>query len=328
MKKQVALCIVVLVFLCITTGCDENKASTSDLVLRFTCDKFIQSQRSLIPEKEHMVITSYHIQGTGPQDGTVDIEAMDSCVTLGNLAIGTWNLTAQAMNAKGAVLAQGNLTTLLSPVTSSATMNLTQLVGEGSLSVGFSWDIEQVADDVRLDISITDQENNQVSCSSMILDKMLGTARLNAELAAGSYCLNAKLYSQGSVVSGATEAVRIIEDTTTSGSITMYIGDRSSEFSLTVINDTMLPISGSILCSPESPSSKESVTLTFTPDNLPQDISMESLTSTWYCEGEIVHSGYTYTSVPAAGSHRYDIIMSHQKLGSIGSATILVNMPL
>lgn len=58
------------------------------------------------------------------------------CYT-GNLAIGTWNLTAQAMNAKGAVLAQGNLTTLLSPVTSSATMNLTQLVGEGSLSVGF-----------------------------------------------------------------------------------------------------------------------------------------------------------------------------------------------
>ena len=328
MKRLFFLFVLVLFSLPLIISCDECNPPTTDLVVRFTCDTFSHVQRSLLPQKEDMVIISFRIQGTGPQGETVEVEASDTSVTLGNLAIGTWILTAQALNGKGVVLAQGALTTFLSQVTSSATINLTELAGEGSVSIAFTWDTEQVSDDVELTISITDQKNNSIVVREAVLDKALGIAGFNENLAAGSYRLTAKLSSQGSVVSGATEAVRIIEKTTTSGTIPMHIGDHFTTFGLTVINNTMLPISGDLRCTPENPSAGESVTLTFTPDNLGQDIRFDSLISTWYCEGEFVHTGCTYTSVPAAGSHRYDIIISHKKLGSVGSSTFLVDMPL
>jgi hypothetical protein len=97
---------------------------------------------------------------------------------------------------------------------------------------------------------------------------------------------------------------------------------------MTVINDTMMPIGGTVTCTPTFPTVGANVTLSFTPSNL-QGVEEGQLTASWFCEGEsVVGDGFSYTSVPKAGSHRYDVIVSHAKLGSLGSTTILVNMPI
>ncbi|MDT4762035.1 hypothetical protein [Sphaerochaeta sp. PS] len=328
MKRNFSILMVCLIALVFATGCEDQKTTQGDLVVRFACDKFSMHERSLLPEAEAMEIESYHIYGEGPNDETVDMAAYTSEVTLGQLSMGTWTLNAQALNKDGAILAQGATTTMLSKTTSTATIHLTDLVGEGSLSVGFTWNTDQVSDDVRLALLLTDQNGEILSIEDPVVDKLHGSATFSTTLDAGSYLLCSKLYSQEVLVSGSAEAVRIIADTTTSGSIEMLMGDRSTSFSVTVINDTMMPIAGTVSCTPSEPAAGESVTLTFTAENL-QGMDENDLTICWYCEGLPVEAdGFSYTSVPAAGSHRYDVIVSHDKLGSLGSTTIIVAMPI
>ena len=320
--------LIPLVALLLLTSCDDSKATHTDMVVRFACEKFTTQERSLLPTPESMTIEEYRIFGNGPNSETVDVTGSSATVTLGQLLMGKWVLTAQALNNTGSVLAQGNLTTMLSSATSSATINLTELVGDGSLSVAYSWSLEQVASDVRLELSLTNQQGESVSLPEPTLDTQTGTATLATGLPAGSYMLSSRLYSQNVPVSGCTEAVRIIAGTTTTGDLEMKMGDRSSIFTMTVINDTMMPIGGTVTCTPTFPTVGANVTLSFTPSNL-QGVEEGQLTASWFCEGEsVVGDGFSYTSVPKAGSHRYDVIVSHAKLGSLGSTTILVNMPI
>ncbi len=322
------LCIIPFVLLLLCTSCDDSKRAHTDLIVRFTCEKFAMQQRSLLPADEAMTIAEYRIFGNGPNSETVDVKGSSSTVTLGQLLMGKWSLTAQALNSGGAILAQGKLDTMLSSATSTATITLTELVGEGTLSVSYSWNLEQVASDVRLELVLTNQQGETVPISDPILDKEKGTATLSASLPSGSYMLCSTLFSQDVLVSGSAEAVRIIPGTTTTGALEMKMGDRSSIFSMTVTNDTMMPIGGTVKCTPTVPTVGESVTLTFSPSNL-QGVEASELTACWYCEGvPVVGDGFSFTSVPKAGSHRYDVIVSHAKLGSLGSTTILVNMPI
>jgi len=322
------LFLIALVALLVFTSCDDNKSTQTDLVVRFACDTYAMQERSLLPAPEAMTIAEYRIFGNGPNSQTVDVTDTSSTVTLGQLLIGKWSLTAQALNSTGAILAQGNLETMLSSATSTATINLTELVGEGELAINYSWRLDQVASDVHLELSLTNQQGENVSLIAPTMDTVTGTASIAANLPSGSYMLCSKLYSQDVLVSGSAEAVRIIPGTTTTGALEMKMGDRSTIFTMTVLNDTMMPIGGTVTCTPASPTVGASVTLTFTPSDL-QGVAAQDLTATWFCEGaEVVGEGFSYTSVPKAGSHRYDIIVSHEKLGSLGSTTILVNMPI
>jgi hypothetical protein len=285
-------------------------------------------ERSLLPADDSMTIARYRIFGSGPNSESVDVSSTTAEVTLGQLLMGKWSLTAQALNSDGAILAQGSLTTILSSATSSATITLTELVGEGTLSVAYSWALDQVADDVSLELDLLNQDGTSVAISQPAVDKKTGTATFTSTLPSGSYTLISKLSSQNVVVSGSAEAVRIVAGTETSGALVMKMGDRSTSFSITVINNTMMPLGGTVTCNPEAPTAGNEVTLTFTPDNL-QGIDASSLTASWFCEGMPVEgNGFSYTSIPKAGSHRYDVIVSHAKRGSLGSTTILVDMPI
>ena len=325
MKK---LLFIPLIAILLFTSCEENRGTHSDLVVRFACEKFAMQERSLLPADNSMTIAKYRITGTGPNSESVDVTGTTSEITLGQLLMGKWSLTAQALNSDGAILAQGTLSTMLSSATSSATITLTELVGEGTLQVSYSWALDQVADDVTLVLSLLNQQGETVTITQPTVNKEAGSATFSSSLPSGSYTLISKLSSQGVVVSGSAEAVRIVAGTATSGALEMKMGDRSTSFSMTVINNTMMPIRGTVTCTPEAPVANSEVTLTFAPDNL-QGLDASSLTASWFCEGEsVVGNGFSYTSTPKAGSHRYDVIVSHAKKGSLGSTTILVDMPI
>lgn len=322
------LLLIPLIALLLFTSCDSNPSTHSDLVVRFSCEKFAMQERSLLPTNEAMTIAKYRITGTGPNSETVDVTGTTSEVTLGQLLMGKWSLTAQALNSKGDILAQGHLDTMLSSATSTAIITLTELVGEGTLAVSYSWALDQVADDVALVLSLLDQQGKTVAITQPTVNSATGSATFDASLPSGSYTLISRLYSESVVVSGSVEAVRIVAGSATEGALEMKMGDRSTVFSLTVINDTMMPLGGTVTCNPGAPTANQEVTLTFAPDNL-QGVEANDLVIAWYCEGESVGTNsLSYTSTPKAGSHRYDIIVSHAKLGSLGSTTILVNMPI
>ncbi|HKL57995.1 MAG TPA: hypothetical protein VJ854_06320, partial [Sphaerochaeta sp.] len=114
------LLLIPLIAILLFTSCEENRGTHSDLVVRFACEKFAMQERSLLPSEAAMTIAKYRITGTGPNSQTVDVTGTTSEVTLGQLLMGKWVLTAQALNSEDAILAQGTLTTMLSSVTSSA----------------------------------------------------------------------------------------------------------------------------------------------------------------------------------------------------------------
>ena len=331
MKKTVRTILIclILVLTVFLAGCEEKpQDATSTLRLALTSSHY-KSARSLTPELELMEIDSFHISGTGPKGQTFSIDSDQQLVAIGNLSIGSWYIEAEALNLKGETLVRGTLTTLLSKVTSSATLNLDTLVGFGSVDATVTWDPDQVADDVYLEVTLLDQRGSTIEYTVPPLQTETGFVVLNKELESGSYLLQLRLFSQDVVVSGATLAVRIVNGETSTDTIEMIIGDLSTTFEILLINDTMLPIEGSISASPVAPKRGDEVTLLYTPTNLPQDIDEKDLDINWYCEGSLVQSqSNSFTSIPEAGTHRYDVIVNHEKLGSLGSTTLLLSMSL
>ncbi len=330
MKQKIRTNVLMILFavVLLATGCKEDvHTETTDLRLLLTTEQF-SSERSLIPDSQKMVITDYHLSGTGPNGQTFTVDSVERAVAIGNLIIGRWSIEATGYNAEGTPLVSGTITTLLSKVTSTATLHLTDLVGTGTLETLITWDPAQVAEDVSLQVVLLDQQGVALDLDVPVLNKGVGEVLLESSLRSGSYLLQLRLFSQDMLVSGATEAVRILSNTTSDGTVHMIIGDLSTNFKITVINDTMLPITGTITSTPASPSAGEQVTLSYTPTNLPEGILVDDLEIDWYCEGTISQEqSDTYTSIPDAGTHRYDVVVRHEKLGSLGNTTLLVTMP-
>lgn len=70
MKQKIRTNVLMILFavVLLATGCKEDvHTETTDLRLLLTTEQF-SSERSLIPDSQKMVITDYHLSGTGPTD--------------------------------------------------------------------------------------------------------------------------------------------------------------------------------------------------------------------------------------------------------------------
>lgn len=317
------------------TGCSDPSANERGTTLRllFDCPEFSDTPkggRSLNPPAGAMKIKEYIVSGTGPGESSFGpLTSADGELRLDGLLQGRWNLTAEAISETGAVLAKGTAIVFLSSVTNTATIILDRLPGTGTLTVTYNWDPVQVKEDVELELQLIDQSGNPTTIALPALDRIRGAASVTQTLAAGSYTLHSRLKTQGVIVSGAVEAIRIVDSSISSGEIQLIIGDRGNGFQITVVNDTMLPLQGTVTCSPATPGPNTSVTLTFVPAALPTGTLPSEIRASWYCEGTLIQgaAGFSYLCTPRPGVHRYDIVVSHDKLGSIGNATIMVDMP-
>lgn len=316
-------------------GCSEPTAQErgATLSLVFDCPEFAEvtlGERSLKPPAEAMKIKEYTVSGAGPGESSFGpLTSTNGELRLDGLLQGRWRLTAEARSETGAVLANGTATAFLSAATNTTIIILDRLPGTGTLTVSYSWNPTQVKEDVELELQLTDQSGNPTTIAFPTLDRINGTAMVTQTLAAGSYTLHSRLKTQGMIVSGAVEAVRIIDSSVSSGEIQLVVGDRGNGFQITVVNDTLLPLQGTVTCSPTIPGPNTSVTLTFVPATLPAGVLPAEISASWYCEGSLIAdaTGFSYLCTPRPGIHRYDVVVSHERLGSIGNATIMVDMP-
>ncbi len=322
------LLLVAMLAVCI--GCSQDGAQrTASLRLVVDCPDFQQS-RAINPSDAQMQVARYRISGTGPAGESFSAMTSDTGIfELEGLLQGRWTITAEALNTENLVLASGRNTVFLSSATHEASIVLDTLPGTGTLKATFSWNVQQVTDDVQLQLVLVDQHGAQVTLPAATIDRTQGTATLSKELPAGSYTLHARLMTQDVAVSGAVESVRIIDATTSAGTVELVIGDRGNGFVVTVVNDTSKPLQGTITCSPKNPTAHGSVILTFVPQGLPEGIKEADLQAQWYCEGALLEgeTQLSYQCTPRPGTHRYDIVISHSKLGSVGSTKIMVEMP-
>ena len=83
--------------------------------------------------------------------------------------------------------------------------------------------------------------------SSGLSTTQTATARYEAVKASGSYGLRYELFSNAVKIAGGTEALRIIDGATTSGTIVLTVDKESSTSQgLRIVDDTAVPIEGTI----------------------------------------------------------------------------------
>ncbi|MDD7201139.1 MAG: hypothetical protein SPF89_03695 [Sphaerochaetaceae bacterium] len=321
-------------------GCDDKALRTepeqteAEVKLCLSCDAF--QEKSILPAGQTLAIATYDISATGPGGATLTLSGEEEngshTINLGHLAIGGWHLEATARNAEGTALAQGSTDVVFTSKTKVAELPLNRMAGAGNLSVRVTWAKDQVNKaDFQLVATLKNQEGGTIAITPEVKE---GEATITKDgLPSGSYVLALELLTEGTHASGATSAIRIVDGALSGGEIALEIGDRSNVFSLTIKNDTSLPILAKVRSAPEVVTAQSpQVTLTAEPTNLASlGLRKEDLSYQWYHEGTLIAGANTASLLlkdKKLGSHRYDVVITSGKPGSIGSVSVTVNYPV
>lgn len=332
-KKSIvphAVAAVVLTVICLAAGCDEKSAARSgDLRIVFTREP--AGPRNIDPEgTAPLGITTYRVSGSGPNNAELEeIVTRENVITLESLTVGNWVFNATGFNGAEKAIASGSVVTHISGGDNEVRIDLNELVGTGTLSAAFTWNPQQTRMDSVLTARVIDSAGREVEGAAAACDFAAGEATLTMDLPAGYYTLAVSLTTDATLVSGYIETVRIIDRTTSSANRTLVIGKAVDGVSVTIINQTVSPIGGTMTCNPMSPALAQTATLTFAP-SLPDGVTVQDLSIQWYRDGEPIDGAnalsYTIGSVEA-GSCRYDIVIGLPASGSVGSAGALVSVP-
>ena len=239
MRKLTALILLAAAMIVAATSCEERLESAT---LRVS----LQRDRSIVPENYPMEVTSYRISGEGPESETFSVETSKESVSLEGLVIGDWHILAEGLNANGDVLVTGETDHRLTGTNGSCTIVLSELVGEGSLSVVLNWDPDRISDEPSIEIELTPQYGGG-SPASIDRDSFSaadGSASFSGEgYPAGSYILAARLYDGTVQVAGFVEAVRIAGDQESAAVIEFDLDRYPTEpGTLELVNSTGVPV--------------------------------------------------------------------------------------
>jgi len=321
-------CLTLLMFFFI--ACEANQERTGSIHLQLSSSARYQSRNIGPLGTDPLNIATYSISGSGPNGKTLAAVTTNHAVlTISGLSIGNWTLYATAYNSVGKALVKGEVSLYVAPSTNAIDLEMDEAVGSGTLQVSYLWNPNQTTENSVFIITIEDSLANITPITLQNPDIASGDASFSTTLPAGFYTLRTILKTGNDVISGNTETVRIIEGTESRGIIEMVIGGEVDEFTLTVIDNTLSPITGSIAVSPTTPTKGGSATLTYTPV-LPVGILMSEISVQWYFEGQIIN-GATANSLVInpvlSGTHRYDVVLKHTRQGSIGSKGVSLSVP-
>jgi hypothetical protein len=318
-RKPIIFLLCMSCALWLGTGCD-NGVGTASLSLRLTSQYGRADARTIVPTGESLTIHSYSIEGSGPNGKTFSITTQSAQVLIEGLVYGTWAIQATGLNEQGTELATGSTSHQLTTTSTQAELELDTLVGTGMLDISFSWE-EPSFPSIVLDVYITPQGGQESKVSSgLSIDTTTATARYEAVKASGSYGLRYELFSNAVKIAGGTEALRIIDGATTSGTIVLTVDKESSTSQgLRIVDDTAVPIEGTITGVDATILPNTPVTATF---NHLRGGGTTDITIEWYLDGGLVGTGSSTTFSTFTGPHRLDAFATSARLGSFGSATI------
>ena len=333
LKRRNIISLLLCAALCAAmfTACDPQQAAqTGSLHLYIASSARYQSRNINPTGTAPLTIATYSVSGEGPQGKVLATVVTDHPdLTINGLLVGNWTFLVTAYNVAGKPLVTGTVDAYVTASTNSVDMTMDEAVGSGTMQINYTWNSDQTATGATLSISMEDPAGTVTQHTPTSINEAAGTATFNLSLASGFHTLRTTLLSGTDILSGKAETIRIIDGTVSSGTIALDIGGEVDSFTLTIINNTLAPIQGSIVCAPVSPVKGGTATLTYTP-TLPEGIQAADLSSQWYFEGQPI-AGATTFSLPIAsvlaGTHRYDIVIRHPLQGSIGSTGALIALP-
>jgi len=322
----IALALVVLA----SISCDPQQGGTGTLHLALDSGKTFTG-RNIDPDGEHpLSIATYQIKGTGPNGEILSsITTENANLVIDGLVMGWWTIEASAFNNMEKILVSGSVKTYISSQSNSADLIMDAIPGTGTLDLTFSWNPEQTDSTTELTIMLKDSTGKVLTMEPTTINLATGQATLECTLPAGFHTLFVSMDNGDECLSGHVESVRIIDGTQSTGTVPLIIGTVIDSTSLTLINGTLSPISGTIACEPSIPVRNQSATLTYTPV-LSEGVVSSELSVQWYLEGQAIQGATSFILEIQAvlpGTHRYDVVVSHPSQGSIGSTGLLIQVP-
>ena len=328
-RRSFLLAIAVLVLVSVLSCRNSGEEIRTRLEIHIEQD----SSRTIMPSQTLMETAKYSVSGTGPNNASFGpLLSTDSELSVSDLVPGVWNITAMALNAENNVLASGSGRCEITSGTNRATIVLDTITGTGTLELDFRWS-EDISDDerIRISISLEDSEGNVVTRNKDALTSELQTSVVFS-LDAGCHVLGVQVSdSKGNLGVGATDAVRIVSNTRSTGIVEL----RSSRpvihsgTEIVLENAVGKPMNFYIDYYPKSPNKGQKVTLRACYSSLPDDIDAEDLSFQWYKDGVLQPSadGFNYTITSEQGVHRYDVIVRSRKEGTMCGASLTLSIP-
>nr|WP_321297442.1 hypothetical protein [uncultured Sphaerochaeta sp.] len=298
-------------------GCKEESANRS--TLRLSMEGRESLDRILSPQDTPLEVSRYTVEGTGPQGTTFSVMSNTPSVEVEGLLIGAWTIRAVGQNSHGVDLVDGQVDVTLTKEPTAAIIELDTLSGKGTMNVRLEWDPTKIANP-SLELWLTDAAGAKKAVVPTINNMAQGSVTYTGSYDAGSYLLQAKLYSGSIAVAGCVEVIRVVGNRTTEGSIPLSL-DKYADVptSLTLINKLGVPVQCTIAGISASMRALVPVTAELVAVNEQDSGTLEV---TWYLDGQQISSAPTCTFTPSSGSHRLDVIAQGALLASSGSASI------
>lgn len=317
MKKTFLFKIGLLLLLLLSLlGCEEK---TGVATLRLRMNPLPQGVRTLSPEGQGLTITGYTVSGEGPNESTFSVSTNSSQVEINGLTIGTWELEVIGYNQQGTPIAQKTLSHQLTSRNNFLEVLLTDLVGEGGVDIGFYWN-EPDFPNISFVLELKSQEGSyEVVKSGVTVNPATASARYQATLPCGSYEIAFSLYSQDEKLAGGVEALRILDNCSTSGNITIVVNKETAEpTGLKILSNVVEPVEGVIEGLPDviPPNTETTVSFTRTRGG-----GAKNLQIAWYIDGSYRGESNPFSFSTHTGTHRIDALVQTELLGSVGTVS-------
>ncbi len=330
MKKNKTISILIIFLSLFLISCEE-KQTTSSLIVNLN-QEITKRDKSILPEDIPLEVTQYTITGTGPFEGdsfTVNIK--DNKTTINGLTQGTWDLFAVGKNIDGLLLVSGSKEVTIDKNPTSAVIDLNKLVGNGNINIEFIWDAE-LTNNPKLELELVSKSNSKLNVKPTTIDYTQGIATFETVARADSYTLNAKLYEGDVLLAGCIEAIRVVMNKTSEGTIHFNINENNdnnnSAIPIVINNQAGVPITCHIEDIPDVVSYNQEIYPTLKEEN---NLPLTDFTIEWYLDGGLIGTGIDCSLKPKIGFHRLDVIVENGDIGSTSSAhkefEVKVNAP-
>lgn len=330
--KSPLIFLSILILLFFAFSCEQTSTNLAkNIVVSFDTAKALASRTISPIDPTYLDIEYFVFEGYGPLNSSFSEIIYSNGCTLEALNIGKWHFEVTSYNSKDRALSKGFLVSTIKKDTNSVTLVLDSLVGKGSINLQLSFNSDQIYGNPYIKYLLKDTNFNVVdSYIDQIEENQSTSSVIFDDIDSNSYILEATLVCDDQVVSALVESVRVIDNESSIATRELVIGQLASESIISVINNTSTPITGYITLAPLPTKLNEEATLTFNLDES-SPLNSENLNYQWYCDGLILEDSnsniYTIESLQG-GTCRYDVVVSLEQLGSVGSATILVTTPV
>ncbi|MCF7942161.1 MAG: hypothetical protein K9M84_11145 [Spirochaetia bacterium] len=314
-----ALTVAVLLLLSILTGC-PGPSETADLHL--SLEQYARGSRTFNPDTP-LSVSYYELEGLGPDAHSFLVTADSSFVTIPELLVGDWHIEVIGYSSAGVGLVHGESIIALTNSEQTGVISMTEFYGTGGASITISWDSSQTIDPTLHTYLLpcgsteTPQELTADTASEGIYTYTL------SDLASGAYRVTSELFSDGVRIAGSADILRIVDGQITDGSLSMVFNDLLLGLDITIVDNSVTPIEGSITGIPMTLAANTPVPVTFTPS---PDSLQSGLTCTWYVDGIQEAVGNPVNLTFGIGKHQLDVVVTADNMGSPGSSSLALDV--